>query len=296
MSKTPTPSLAESMSRAAPPRKTSDLREMFGRSYLPSAVVPLADATYEIPLDRIAPDPNQPRKNFDPEDLRDLSDSIRENGVLQPITVYENPEIPNSYMIVTGERRFRAAKLAGLTSVPCILRSSDFDRSRVDQEQLVENIQRADLAPIEAARALGELMKRHQYSQRDAAKKLGKPQPFIAELQSILKIPDELLDRPDVSRLPKHTLIEISRAPVSQQVELIDHAVSGGPLRDVRDKRSNRRPGSRAVYYHERFLFENEPPLEIRWKKNPDEVTSERLASALGDVLQQVMSRGGKRR
>lgn len=291
MSKNPKQTLAESMSNAARPRSTGELREMFGRGHLPPAVVPLADATYEIPLDRITPDPNQPRKNFDPEELRDLSDSIREHGVLQPITVYENPETPSSYMIITGERRFRAARLAGLTSVPCILRASEFDRSRVDQEQLVENIQRADLAPIEAAHALHEIMDRHRYSQREVAKRLGKPLTFVAELLSILKVPDDLLARAGVGKLAKRTLVEIARAPVSQQSDLLDRALAGTPLREVTERRVNRRNQPRVAYYHERFPLENQPPIEIYWKRDPDGITSEDLTDALATVARQIIGR-----
>jgi ParB-like chromosome segregation protein Spo0J len=198
-------------------------------------------------------------------------------------------------MIVTGERRFRAAKLAGLTSVPCILRSSGFDRSRVDQEQLVENIQRADLAPIEAAHALHEIMERHRYSQRDACKKLGKPLTFVAELLTILKIPDVLLARPGVAKLPKQKLVEIGRAPTSQQSDLLDTALAGSSLSEVKARRANRRaPQPRVAYYHEWFPLEYQPPIEIHWKKDPDEVTPEDLAAALGNVVHQIISRGGR--
>ncbi len=294
MSKTSTQSLADGMRKAARHRSANELQEMFGGPRVLSAVVPLADATYEIPMERIAPDPNQPRKTFDPEELQDLSRSIKENGVLQPITVYESPETPGLYVIVTGERRFRAAKLAGLAAVPCILRASDFDRSQIDQEQLVENIQRADLAPIEAAHALYEFTQRHGYSQRQAAQKLGKPLTFVAELVSILKIPAELLNQKGADRLSKSTLLEITRADASQRPELLRQALVGAPLRLVQERRVKRRGQPRVTYYREYFPLKNQPPIGIQWRKDPDEVTREELAAALGEVIQQIVGRGTK--
>lgn len=293
MSKKSKETLAAGMSKAARPRSTGELQAMFGRPAPSPVAVPMRDDAYEIALDHIKSDPDQPRKIFDEAQLRELADSIRENGVLQAITVYQS-EDPETYLIITGERRFRAARLAGLTAIPCIVRSHDHDRSTIDQQQLVENIQRADLAPLEAARALQTLMDRHNYSQVQAAKRLGKPRSFVVELVSILKIPEKLLSRPGVERLPKQTLVEVSRAPADEQGALLKKALSGGSLRDVREKRTNRDAAPRPVYFREEFLLENVPPIEIRWKKDPDEVTSEQLVEVLGRVVRTIVGRATK--
>src|SRR4029453_7177206 len=119
----------------------------------PTVAVPLNQDAYEIAIDHVEPDPQQPRKTFDAAELENLAASIRENGLLQPIIVYGSEE-PGRYRIIAGERRYRAAILAGKTTVPCLEMPPDFDRAMIDQLQLVENIQRADLQPIEAAQAI----------------------------------------------------------------------------------------------------------------------------------------------
>lgn len=281
-------SLAAGMKKAARPRDTRDLRQMFDKPVSSPVAVPLRDDAYEIALDHVRSDPDQPRKVFDPESLRELADSIRENGVLQPITVYQSDD-SQMYVIITGERRYRAAKLAGLTSISCIVRAHDYDRGAIDQQQLVENIQRADLAPIEAAHALQEFMQRHQYSQRQAARKLGKPLTFVAELLSILKIPDQLLNHAGVDRLTKSTLLEIGRAAASQQHELLRQALVGAPLKAVKERRVNRRAPAKVTYYREYFALNNQPPIEIQWRKHPDEVTREELAAALAEIIRQIV-------
>jgi ParB family chromosome partitioning protein len=282
------------MKNAASRDGAQRIRGIFGREAPPPIAVPLRDDAYEIAIDHIQPDPNQPRKEFDAEELRNLSDSIRENGILQPITVYQSDD-PELYFIITGERRFRAAGLAGLTSVPCIVRGHDYDRTNIDQQQLVENIQRADLAPIEAARALRDLMKSHSYSQAETAKRLGKPRSFIVELMSILKIPEDLLNRKGAESLPKQTLVEVSRAPEGERHRLFEVALSGSPMRDVKARRSNRGASPRTVYYHERFPLENAPAIEIRWARDPAEVDSGLLADALGQVMRHLVTRTSKR-
>jgi ParB family chromosome partitioning protein len=252
--------------------------------------VPLEQDAYEVQLEHIEPDPNQPRKFFDEEELRDLAASIKENGMLQPIIVYRATG-SGTYRIVAGERRFRAAQRAGLAAVPCLEMPPDFDRNLIDQLQLVENIQRADLRPIEAAEAIESYMARHKLSQRKAAEKLGKPLSFVAELLAIRKIPPALLARDGVARLPKQTLVEIGRAPASQQEQLIDQALAGLSLHQVKEKRTNRRPRERVMYFHETFAVEGQPPIEIRWKKHPEEVTGQELLEALGAVAAAIVDR-----
>ncbi len=110
-----------------------------------------------IPLERIQPDPEQPRKRFTPESLDELAQSIRQYGILQPLNV--DPEGEGYYKIISGERRYHAAKLAGLDEVPCLIRDGLTDENRYAQ-QLVENIQREDLSPVEKAVALLEYKKR----------------------------------------------------------------------------------------------------------------------------------------
>jgi ParB/RepB/Spo0J family partition protein len=285
-----TDALADSMKAGLDGRPDGRLRDMAGRTAPPTVAVPLNQDAYEIAIDHVESDPQQPRKTFDAAELENLAASIRENGLLQPIIVYRSEE-PGRYRIIAGERRYRAAILAGKTTVPCLEMPPDFDRALIDQLQLVENIQRADLDPVEASVAIQAYMSRHELSQRQAAGRLGKPLSFVAELLSIRKIPGDLLARTGVAQLPKQVLVEIGRAPENEQLRLIDAALSGASLADVQRKRSNRAGRVRIVYFRERFLLDGSPPIEIRWRRHPEVVTDDDLVGALAAIARIVANR-----
>ena len=143
-----------------------------------------------LSVDAIKPNPAQPRKLFEEEGLRELSDSIARFGVLQPLSVRKKN---NEYELVAGERRLRAAKLAGLMEVPCILLGVDREQSSV--LSLIENLQRRDLDFIEEAEGIARLILSFGLSQEEAAKRIGKSQSAIANKLRILKHPQEVLDR-----------------------------------------------------------------------------------------------------
>lgn len=138
---------------------------------------------YQIPIDSIAPNPRQPRRSFDETSLRELADSIREHGILQPLSVQKSP---GGYVLVAGERRLRAAGLAGLSRVPCILVRADAESSAV--LALVENLQRRDLHYMEEAAAIARLISQYGLSQEEAAKKLGRSQSAIANKLRLLRL------------------------------------------------------------------------------------------------------------
>lgn len=195
-------------------------------------------AAREVKLAALKPDPNQPRKTIDPASLEDLANSIRENGVLQPITVTWS-EGQQCYIVLTGQRRYEAARLIGLYSIPAIIRPVDFDERQRLQQQLVENIQREGIPPIEEARAVHAMMESLELSTREAAKKLGKPQTYVAELRQVLRLGDQLLAK--AQPLSKRTLIEISRAPASEYEALVAAALSSDhPFRAAERNRTNR--------------------------------------------------------
>ena len=143
-----------------------------------------------LPLREIEPDPGQPRKTFDDETLAELSASIAEHGLLQPIAV--RPRASGGYLIVAGERRWRASRMAGLTEVPVIVK--DVTDEQAMELALVENLQREDLDPVEEAAGIRELMTRCGLTQEQAARKLGKSRSALANILRLLTLPDSVLE------------------------------------------------------------------------------------------------------
>jgi ParB family chromosome partitioning protein len=145
-----------------------------------------------IDIASIAPNPDQPRRHFSENALQELTDSIREKGIIQPLILRRNPRDPNGYEIVAGERRWRAAQRAQLHQVPAIVR--EFDDVEVLEIALIENIQRDDLNAIEEARAFRQLMDRFGHTQEKLAEALGKSRSHIANILRLLNLPDEILN------------------------------------------------------------------------------------------------------
>lgn len=159
-----------------------DMISMIKEQYLPKDNIP------QIPVDKIMPNPFQPRKSFDAESLEEMSQSIRHYGVLQPITVRKVS--PTLYELIAGERRLRAAKHAGLSKIPAIVvEMSDGDSAAV---ALVENLQRQDLSFMEEAEAYSALIAIHGYTQEQIAAKLGKNQSTIANKLRLLRLPERV--------------------------------------------------------------------------------------------------------
>ena len=143
-----------------------------------------------LPLREIEPDPGQPRKTFDDETLAELSASIAEHGLLQPIAVRPKPS--GGYLIGAGERRWRASRMAGLTEVPVIVK--DVTDEQAMELALVENLQREDLDPVEEAAGIRELMTRCDLTQEQAARKLGKSRSALANSLRLLSLPETVLE------------------------------------------------------------------------------------------------------
>lgn len=143
---------------------------------------------FSLPIVSIFPNPNQPRRQFSPDGLRELSDSIRELGVLQPLSVRP---MGREWELIAGERRLRAADLAGLTHVPCIVVDADEKQSAL--LALVENLQRRDLDFLEEALALVKLIDTYHLTQEECAQRIGKSQSAIANKLRLLKLPPQVL-------------------------------------------------------------------------------------------------------
>lgn len=142
----------------------------------------------EVRLSDITPNPHQPRKNFDEEALNELAASIRELGVISPITLHKNAD--DTYMIIAGERRYRAAKMAQLTTIPAYIRTVDDEQ--IMEMALIENIQREDLDAIEIALAYQRLMDEYQLTQERMSERVGKKRATIANYLRLLRLPAEI--------------------------------------------------------------------------------------------------------
>lgn len=142
-----------------------------------------------LPVSSIEPDESQPRSNFDATALAELADSISEHGVIQPLTVRR---VAGSYQIIAGERRWRAARMAGLEKIPAVIIEAD-DRTAAILE-LVENLQREDLDPLEEAKGFETLMQRFGFTQEQCAERVGKSRPAVANSLRLLTLPGEVRD------------------------------------------------------------------------------------------------------
>jgi ParB family chromosome partitioning protein len=211
-------------------------------SHVPSSSVPLqADLLpggqsltgreLFLPLDKLIANPNQPRKNFDEEALQELADSIKEHGIIQPIIAEAAGD--GTYIIVAGERRSRAARMAGLTEVPVLLR--DYTDEKRMEVSLIENIQRADLNPVEEASAYRRLMDLTGLSQDDVAAKVGKNRSTVTNTLRLLKLPPAMLEALSSGALsPGHgrALLSIA-APAAQETLFREIIASGLSVREA---------------------------------------------------------------
>ncbi len=178
----------------------------------------------EIDIDKIRANPYQPRKQFDEKALKELSDSIKENGVFQPILIRQSI---SGYELVAGERRLRAAKLAGLKKIPAII--VEFDDRQMMEISLLENIQRENLTPIEEAKAYDQLIKKLKYTQEELSKHLGKSRANIANMLRLLSLPgevQELVNEGKLSYGQARTLLSLEDE--ESMIELAERTVKEG--------------------------------------------------------------------
>lgn len=211
---------------------------------LPQSDEILETVVRDIPISEIDPNAAQPRRDFDKESLEQLADSIRQAGVLSPILVVESG---SRFRIVAGERRFRAARLAELDTVPCIVRS--MTNAQQMEAALIENLQREDLNPIEEATAIRSLMQECGYTQEEAAKRLGKSRPAVANLLRLLTLPQEVMDMVVTGELSAgHARVLAGISPESRQLELarqcILHDYSVRKLEELTQRRTTAQRGS----------------------------------------------------
>lgn len=188
------------------------LDSLFAESTSPQEVRPST-----LPIAEIEPDKNQPRKHFAPESLSELTASISQHGVLQPITVRPNPA--GGYQIIAGERRWRAARGAGLTEIPAIVK--DLSDSEAMEIALIENLQREDLDPVEEAFGYKQLIERCNLTQEQAAARLAKSRPAVTNALRLLNLPEQvltLLSKKQISTGHAKALLSLSEPAQQKQV------------------------------------------------------------------------------
>lgn len=177
---------------------------------------------FDVSISKIKPNPYQPRKTFDQKALEELSESIKENGLFQPILLRETLV---GYEIISGERRYRASKLAGLKTVPAII--YDYTDQQMMEVALVENIQREDLSIVEEARSYQSLIDNLGYTQEQLANKVGKSRSHVANIIRLLKLDDDILESVDKGLLSMgHVKVLITIDDKKRQHQIVDQIIS----------------------------------------------------------------------
>lgn len=181
------------------------------------AVKSKTQGTSEIEIDKLVANPNQPRKNFDKTALEELATSIKTYGVVQPLVV--NDQKDGTYLIIAGERRYRASKLAGLKVVPCVIK--DYSEKQIKEISIIENLQREDLNPIETARAIKQLMDEYNMTQEAVSERIGVSRPNIANTLRLLTLCPEVIKMVEGSKLSAgHARCLVPVQNYNQQVKL----------------------------------------------------------------------------
>lgn len=164
------------------------LSALFGEAADDYSAIDKVRTTKQVPIEFIHPGRYQPRRSFDEEALQGLVESIRDKGILQPLLVRRDPDSTNSYELIAGERRWRAAQVAGLHDVPVVVRDMS-DREALEIA-LIENIQRQDLTPLEEAEGYRRLMEEFEHTQEDLARAVGKSRSHVANMMRLLALPE----------------------------------------------------------------------------------------------------------
>ena len=182
------------------------------------------DRVLYIDINDIKPNKDQPRKTFNEEKLKDLANSIKENGVIQPLIIRK---AQNGYELVAGERRWRAARIAEIKKVPCIIRNFDEKQNMI--VAIIENMQRENLDPIEEALGLNEMIKRFEFTQEQVSNALGKSRAYIANSLRLLKLPEKIQNMIIEGRISAaHGRTIITIKDENKQIEVCDKIIRNG--------------------------------------------------------------------
>ena len=240
-----------------------------------------------IPVDQIRPNPEQPRKALG--DLRELTESVKQKGVLQPLLVRFVPR-EDCYYIISGERRYHASRAAGLREVPCIEKVAD--DAETLEIALIENMQRKDLTPFEEADGLQRLSTEFEYTHEDMAVKIGRSRSSVTETLSLRNIPEALRKKCMENGInSKSVLLQIARQPTEKKMtEMLQRILQGGLTRDEA-RRERIEDQEEAPHRPQPFIFHWAPENEafrfrLQFKKS--HVSKDELVRTLREILAQV--------
>lgn len=209
----------------------SDAEEDYGRNILFNE--DKKQTVSEVDIGSVFANPNQPRKVFDETALNELADSIKKHGVIMPIIV--NDEDNGKYMIIAGERRWRASRIAGLKKIPVIIKN--YTERQIKEISLIENLQREDLNPIESATAMRSLMDDYGLTQEELADRIGKSRPAIANTLRLLSLTPDVVSLVANNKLSAGHARALITLPESEQIKFAKEAVKTGmSVRDVEEK------------------------------------------------------------
>ena len=246
------------------------------------------DGIVELKLDVIFPNPDQPRKSFDEDKLIDLAESIKEHGVLQPIIVTPRGD---NYMIIAGERRFRASKRAGLSTIPALVR--ELDDEKIMELALIENVQRDNLSPIEEARAYDVLQTKFGYTQEKLAKRMGKSRSAIANTTRLLALPEDVQQLVQEGKLTTGHVRPMLSIDIPEWQSAFAHEVLQNNLsvRDVEQMVKAALAEGKVEWASEEVLFQNKQ----KYKKLPANlrVLQDQLAERLSTKVSIKKNRDG---
>ncbi len=217
-----------------------------------------------VPIEFLSPNPNNPRKSFSEEDLVDLSSSIKERGIFQPIIVRPDPQIENRYEIIAGERRWRAAQMASLPEIPVLIHKVS-DREALEIA-IIENVQRSDLNAVEEALGYEQLSREYSYSQAELAHVIGKSRSHVANMLRLLKLPEGVKSYIAEGKLTAghaRTLIN-SENPEILADQIIQGGLSVRSAEALTAKSSSRKPAQNAGKVKDPDMVALEKLLEYR--------------------------------
>ena len=268
-----------------PPRKRTGLGKGLD-ALIPQAETPApqmsiesSEGVKEISVNTITPNPRQPRANFDPEELSELAASIQEHGVIQPLIITPGDN-PDQFVLIAGERRLMASKQAGLKTIPAILRDSS-DQERLELA-LIENVQRADLSPLETAHAYRQLSDEFNLSHSEIAKQVGKSRVSVTNTLRLLNLPPSVLEALAAG--------EISEGHARALLALSSTQAQAAALQTILDKGLNVRQTEELV----RKLSGEKPAQKPKPEPVPEiKALEERLRSSLGTKVNLKHGRKG---